>query len=106
MRREIHLVLGRKEEDAAGSRKRCAWVLANESRCGRTAPKNSKYCDRHHWWKQSLAWREHGLEFPEERMAIQEMLAKTVDLVLSHELTPNSAEVIVQACKMLAKIGG
>ena len=84
--------------------RRCGVVRADGTRCGMKVRGRGKVCERHRWWEGSVAWTKYGLEFPDNRAAVQEMLAWTVDGVLERRIRPQAAVAIVQACKVLLRM--
>jgi hypothetical protein len=81
--------------------RRCCRLLTDGRQCESPAVEGDE-CLRHFRW-YTLYLSVHGLPLPEDGLSLQEVLAFTVDLVLSKQATPEQAHAVAELCRVMEK---
>jgi hypothetical protein len=81
---------------------RCRRLHPDGRQCELPAMENYTECLRHFRWN-ALYMSIHALPLPEDALSLQEVLAYTVDMVLSKRTTPDEARAIAELCRIMQK---
>lgn len=78
-------------------RPQCERMLVDGRRCSMPAHEGWRECYRHGRWYAALP-ASLGMPYPEDAVAIQELLGRAVAMVMNREITPQQASVIARLC--------
>ncbi len=81
--------------------RRCCRLLTDGRQCESPAVEGDE-CLRHFRW-HTLYMSVHGLPLPEDGLSLQEVLAYTVDMVLSKQATAEEAHAVAELCRVMEK---
>jgi hypothetical protein len=81
--------------------RRCCRLLTDGRQCEAPAVEGDQ-CLRHFRW-YTLYLSMHGLPLPEDGLSLQEVLAFTVDQVLSRQVTPEQGHAVAELCRVMEK---
>lgn len=81
--------------------KRCVKVSASGQMCGREVQGEGELCGVHARW--SDVEKQTGFPFPDDAMAVQEILARTAALVAMNIVFPEKARVIIDLCRLMTR---
>jgi len=90
---------GRQAEPSAP---RCRRLHTDGRQCELPAMEGYQECLRHFRW-HTLYVSMHALPLPEDALSLQEVLAYTVDMVLSKRTTGDEARAIAELCRIMEK---
>jgi len=82
--------------------RRCCRLHTDGRQCELPAMDGGKECLRHFRW-HTLYTSLHALPLPEDALSLQEVLAYTVDMVLSKRTTADEAHAIAELCRVMEK---
>lgn len=80
----------------------CIRLRANGLQCRMPAVEGHDYCLRHEMW-YNLVPAVLGMPYPEDAVSLQEVMARTLDLLLSRRITPAMASAIERLCRLMMK---
>jgi hypothetical protein len=89
------------ERAAEPNVRRCGRLHTDGRQCELPATEGDQ-CLRHFRW-HALYTSMHGLPLPEDALSLQEVLAYTVDMVLSKRTTADEARAIAELCRVMEK---
>jgi len=76
----------------------CSHVRADGMRCGRRAAPGRDQCEWHGDWNFQLM-PHSAMPYPEDAISIQQLLARTLAMMLSRHITPDQARAAAVLCK-------
>ncbi len=80
----------------------CTWRRGNGAICGRPADGGRDECWlRAEWY--SLLPAVFGMPYPEDAVAIHQILSRTMSMVIGGEISPQKAEAITKLCRELRR---
>ncbi len=80
----------------------CLRRRANGTICGRAADGGRDECWVHAEW-YSLLPAVFGMPYPEDAVAIHQILSRTMSMVISGEMSPKKAESVTRLCRELRR---
>lgn len=80
----------------------CTRRRANGAICGRPADGGREECWLHAEW-YSLLPAVFGMPYPEDATAIHQILARTMSMVISGEMSPQKAQAVTKLCRELRR---
>jgi hypothetical protein len=80
----------------------CTRRRANGAICGRPADGGHDECWLHAEW-YSLLPAVFGMPYPEDATAIHQILARTMSMVISGEMSPQKAQAVTKLCRELRR---
>jgi hypothetical protein len=81
--------------------KRCMKIGASGQVCGRETEGEGELCAVHGRW--SDVEKQTGFPFPDDAMAVQEILARTTALVAMNIIFPEKAQVVIELCRLMMR---
>ncbi len=97
-----NLVIGRSGDRAIEKAGVCLRRRANGSICGRPADGGNDECWLHAEW-YSLLPAVFGMPYPEDAVAIHQILARTMSMVIGGEMSPQKAQAVTKLCRELRR---
>ena len=82
--------------------RQCIKLRATGQQCRTPAVDGHEYCLRHEMW-YNLAPAVLGMPYPEDSVSLQEVMARTLDLLLSRRITPAMANAIEKLCRLMMR---
>ncbi|MBZ5631084.1 MAG: hypothetical protein LAO06_19700 [Acidobacteriia bacterium] len=80
----------------------CTRRRGNGALCGRPADGGREECWLHAEW-YSLLPAVFGMPYPEDAVAIHQILARTMSMVVGGEISPQKAQAITMLCRELRR---
>ena len=80
----------------------CTWRRGNGTMCGRPADGGRDECWLHAEWYSVLP-AIFGMPYPEDAVAIHQILARTMSMVIGGEISPQKAQAITKLCRELRR---
>jgi len=96
------LAIEKQNQKAPASVATCTWRRGNGAMCGRPADGGRDECWLHAEW-YSLLPAVWGLPYPEDAVAIHQILARTRSMVIGEEISPQKAQAITKLCRELRR---
>jgi hypothetical protein len=94
--------VGQPEATALAPGAVCTRRRGNGAMCGRPADGGRDECWLHAEW-YSLLPAVWGLPYPEDAVAIHQILSRTMSMVIGGEISPQKAQAITKLCRELRR---